>query len=331
MAVYAAPSCGAVLHDRAVLDGRLRTVYAATVPAVGAPPPDGESVEDRSVPEPEDSAAALCIHARTSCTLDAPHGHGARDEDLRAAMVRAGSHEHCVSRERGACRVLDGGCGTEPVGEGPDSQAGGVLARGAADALYLFDIVVEGNNGAGILSDADDMSVYGASINNNAGEGISHEGNALTLDPGELLDMIEITGNQGYGVYSRAVDHEADLDISDTRISLLQGAAFAVPYILMSIPFGRLVDRFNRIAILVGGVIIWTIATFASGISYTYAQLTVARMFVGTGEASVAPASWSLLADYFPPEKLALPTSIFLMGPYIGGGLALQEGAFVKL
>ena len=122
---------------------------------------------------------------------------------------------------------------------------------------------------------------------------------------------------------------KADLDLTDTRISFLQGFAFAIPYILMCIPLGRLVDKFNRIAVLVGGVLIWTIATFSCGMSQTYNQLASARMFVGVGEASVAPAAWSLLADYFPSDKLARPTSIFLMGPYLGGGLALIGGATV--
>ena len=120
---------------------------------------------------------------------------------------------------------------------------------------------------------------------------------------------------------------KADLDLTDTRVSFLQGLAFAVPYIVMSIPVGRLVDRVNRIAVLVGGVFVWAGATIASGLSQNYGQLMAARMVVGTGEASVSPAAWSLLADYFPPDKLALPTSIFLMGPYLGGGLALMGGA----
>jgi MFS family permease len=118
-----------------------------------------------------------------------------------------------------------------------------------------------------------------------------------------------------------------DLDITDTGVSFLQGFAFAISYIFMSIPVGRLVDRVNRIFVLIGGVIIWTGATVASGLSQNYGQLMAARMVVGGGEASTSPASWSLLADFFPPDKLALPTSIFLMGPYLGGGLALMGGA----
>jgi MFS family permease len=120
-----------------------------------------------------------------------------------------------------------------------------------------------------------------------------------------------------------------DLQLSDTRISFLQGLAFVIPYVLVSVPIGRLVDRFNRIAVLIGGVLVWSVATFSCGAANSYVQLLGARMGVGVGESSVTPAAWSLLADYFSPEKLARPVSFFLMGPYLGGGLALIGGAAV--
>src|SRR3546814_13554792 len=37
-----------------------------------------------------------------------------------------------------------------------------------------------------------------------------------------------------------------DLALTDTEISLLQGAAFAIIYVLASLPIGRLPDRGNR-------------------------------------------------------------------------------------
>ena len=120
---------------------------------------------------------------------------------------------------------------------------------------------------------------------------------------------------------------KADLELSDTRISFLQGFAFALPYIAMSVPLGRMVDKVNRIGVAIGGVVVWTAATFSSGISQSYTQLMVSRMFVGAGESALSPAAFSMLADYFPPDKLARATSIYLMGPYLGGGLAMIGGA----
>ena len=52
-------------------------------------------------------------------------------------------------------------------------------------------------------------------------------------------------------------------------------------------------------------------------------------MGVGAGEAALSPAAWSVLADYFRPERLSFPISIYLMGPYLGAGLAMILGAYV--
>ncbi len=122
---------------------------------------------------------------------------------------------------------------------------------------------------------------------------------------------------------------QADLLLSDTQISFLQGLAFVVPYLLFSVPIGRVVDTFSRIKVLIGGIIFWSAACIYCGLSKNVIQLTIGRMGVGAGEASVTPAAWSLLADYFPEEKRGLPVSIFLMGPYLGAGLSLIIGAEV--
>jgi MFS family permease len=120
-----------------------------------------------------------------------------------------------------------------------------------------------------------------------------------------------------------------DLSLSDSQISFLQGLAFVLPYVLLSIPLGRIVDRANRIRVLIIGILVWTVSCVTCGLAKNFWQLGLARVGVGAGEASVTPASWSLLADYFPEEQRALPVSIFLMGPYLGAGLSLILGAEV--
>ena len=122
---------------------------------------------------------------------------------------------------------------------------------------------------------------------------------------------------------------QADLGISDFQIGLLQGPAFVLTYVLMSVPVGRLVDRFHRVTIMAGGLLAWSAATVACGLSRSFAQLGFSRLGVGAGEAALTPAAWSVLSDTFPPEKLARPISVYLMGPYLGAGLAMIAGAEV--
>ena len=42
-----------------------------------------------------------------------------------------------------------------------------------------------------------------------------------------------------------------------------------------------------------------------------------------------SPAAFSLLADYFPPHRLARAISVYSMGLYFGAGLALMIGGSV--
>lgn len=122
---------------------------------------------------------------------------------------------------------------------------------------------------------------------------------------------------------------QEDLGLSDTQVSLLQGFAFVSTYVLLSIPIGRLVDTRRRVSILAGGVAFWSLATAACGVAKSFGGLFIARAGVGLGEATLTPASWSLLADYFPPKRRVLPFSIFLTGPYLGAGIAMILGGLV--
>ena len=96
---------------------------------------------------------------------------------------------------------------------------------------------------------------------------------------------------------------KSDLDISDTEVSLLIGLAFSLFYISMAIPIARLVDKGNRINIIATGVFFWSVMTGLCGFAKNYWQLFIARMGVGVGEATLTPAVYSLIPDYFPKNK----------------------------
>ena len=124
-------------------------------------------------------------------------------------------------------------------------------------------------------------------------------------------------------------DIRADLDITDVQISLLQGFAFVIFYATVAIPLGRLADTRNRRWLITIGIVVWTAAAVACGYAETYAQLFVARIFIGIGEAVLTPAGFSLLADYFRPSRLALPISVFTGASFVGSGIALLAGGYL--
>lgn len=120
-----------------------------------------------------------------------------------------------------------------------------------------------------------------------------------------------------------------DMGISDTQISLLQGFAFAIFYGLAGIPIARLSDSRNRKAIIAIGMVLWSVATAFCGIAKVYWQLFVSRMMVGVGEATLSPAGFSMLADYFPRKSLTRALSVFTGSSFLGSGIALVVGGFV--
>lgn len=122
---------------------------------------------------------------------------------------------------------------------------------------------------------------------------------------------------------------KADFGLTDTRMSLLQGMAFVVAYVCMAPVFGRFADQRSRRNLLVIGVTVWCICTVFCGFSRDFWTLFAARAGIGAAEACLLPAGWSLLADCFDRERLPRGMSIFLLGPFIGGGLALIFGGLV--
>jgi MFS family permease len=122
---------------------------------------------------------------------------------------------------------------------------------------------------------------------------------------------------------------KADLGISDTKMSFLLGFAFVMFYAFLSLPIARLADTRSRRAIIAVGVTLWSIMTAACGLAQNYWQLFLARMGVGSGEACNGPATFSLIADSFPPEKLAKATAVISSGFFIGNGVALIVGGAI--
>lgn len=119
------------------------------------------------------------------------------------------------------------------------------------------------------------------------------------------------------------------LGATDTQMSLLQGLAFIVAYIAFIPIFGRLADTTNRRNLLILGIVTWSSFTILCGFATNLETLFFGRAGVGAAEAALGPAAWSLISDYFNKEKLPRAMSVFLMGPYLGGGFALIFGGLV--
>jgi len=116
----------------------------------------------------------------------------------------------------------------------------------------------------------------------------------------------------------------AELSLRDTDLGLLQGVAFAMVYALASLPLGWAADRTSRRNLVIAGVVIWSLATISCGYARSFNELFLARILIGIGEASLAPAVVSMIADLFPLERRGMAIGLFNMGMIVGGG-----GAFI--
>ena len=109
-------------------------------------------------------------------------------------------------------------------------------------------------------------------------------------------------------------------DISDTQYSLLAGFAFSLFYALMGLPLARIADRGSRRNLIVIGITAWSFMTALCGLAKGYWTLFFARMGVGVGEATLGPAAYSMIADYFPKNILARALSVYMIGVTLGSG-----------
>lgn len=122
---------------------------------------------------------------------------------------------------------------------------------------------------------------------------------------------------------------KADLAISDTQLSLLQGMSFAFFYSMLGIPFGLVADKWNRRNLIIGGLVAWSVATACCGLAGNFWQLFLGRMAVGVGEACLAPAAYSLISDSFRPQDRGRALTTYSSGVYYGAGLAFVAGGGV--
>ena len=122
---------------------------------------------------------------------------------------------------------------------------------------------------------------------------------------------------------------KADLQLSDTQVSLLIGFAFVIFYAIMGLPIARLVDTRSRRVILAVCVSIWSGMTALCGLAQNFWQLFWCRVMVGVGEAGSGPATYSMMADLFPRNMLPRAISVLNFGFVAGQGISLVVGGLV--
>jgi MFS family permease len=126
-----------------------------------------------------------------------------------------------------------------------------------------------------------------------------------------------------------AVPIKADLHLSDSKLGLMGGLAFAIFYTFLGIPIARLADTMSRTRIMTAALALWSLMTAVCGLTQNFSQLFLARVGVGVGEAGGVTPAYSLICDYFPSAERARALSIYSFGIPIGGALGIVLGGYI--
>ncbi|CUH64747.1 L-galactonate transporter [Thalassovita gelatinovora] len=120
-----------------------------------------------------------------------------------------------------------------------------------------------------------------------------------------------------------------EFQLNDLQLGTLSGVAFAVVYVVLGFPLARMTVPGRRKTIIVGTLTIWSMMTALMAVAGSYAQLLMARIGVGVGEAGYTPAAHSMIIDSFPEKKRASALAAFSAGSNIGVFFAFILGGIV--
>lgn len=109
-----------------------------------------------------------------------------------------------------------------------------------------------------------------------------------------------------------------ELELSDSQIGIVCGAAFGILYAVMGVPLARIADRSSRLRLIAMAMTFWSAMTAMCGLAVGFWSLFAARMGVGIGEAAGTPAAQSIISDIYAPEERPGAMSVYSMGVPIG-------------
>lgn len=126
----------------------------------------------------------------------------------------------------------------------------------------------------------------------------------------------------------RAEFFRADDPDAKAKMGIL-ATAFMVSYMLTAPIFGWLADRKSRWSLMGVGVILWSLASGASGLSTTFTLLLISRCFMGLGEAAYGPAAPTVIADLYPKNVRGSVMALFYMAIPVGSALGYALGGLM--
>ena len=136
----------------------------------------------------------------------------------------------------------------------------------------------------------------------------------VLLSVGAIIAYISRTNISAALAYPPFIAHFQLSDIDRGALS----SAFFWSYAALQIPVGWLVDRYGVKIPYAISLVIWCMASAATGLTRTISELTLLRVLTGAGEAIVTPASFRWMRQNFSENESGLAVGIYMLGTKIG-------------
>ncbi len=130
----------------------------------------------------------------------------------------------------------------------------------------------------------------------------------VRVTPGQIIEQLQA-----------AFAHTTKFDIG------LLGAAFYLPYVIMQMPVGYLVDRFGSRLLLTIAVFVCSASCFIFAHAHSFDATVLSRILLGFCSATAFIGALKLITVWFEPQKLALLVGVTqalgMAGASAGNGL----------
>jgi len=120
-----------------------------------------------------------------------------------------------------------------------------------------------------------------------------------------------------------------DFNITNTQSGVIS-SSFIAGYLVFSPLFSILVEKYNRIYLMIFGLLIWCMSTFLSGFAKSYIQMLISRLFVGIGEAGYAIISPPIIDSYSPKKTSSRWFAAYFLAIPVGFSLGFLYGGIIE-
>ncbi|HEX3470786.1 MAG TPA: MFS transporter [Silvibacterium sp.] len=121
---------------------------------------------------------------------------------------------------------------------------------------------------------------------------------------------------------------QKEFRVNDAQIGLLT-TVFFFTYMIIAPLTGWLGDRFPRKPLIIGGTLLWSLATLFTAYVHSYQTLLIRHAMVGVGEATFSIFAPAMLSDFYPEVDRNRILSIFYITIPLGGAFGYLTGGIL--